>query len=356
MTPSGIWTSGLALLLAVAAVQAQDIPSVVVVEPVPTVQSRSLQLSGEVTAAQRSELSPRLAGIVESLPIDVGAQVARGDRLLKLDDELASLEARSAKATQAAAQARLVDAERIERETLSLTEQGLLPSSQGETARTALTVARAEARASEAQAALIEERLRRHWLTAPFDGVVVARSVDIGEWVDASSPVLVLLSNTALRFDMRVPQEWFGMIDPDGAIEVRIDGREEPITAAAIEAEVPASDPTSRSFLLRLQLPEQEPALLPGASGNATVSLRGDRKAWSVPRDALVTYPDGGRAVWLAVPKEGGYIAQSRRIQIGTELGDPMRVLSGLEGGEKVIVRGFNRLRDGEAVAPGAEL
>jgi len=352
MSPSGIWAVSLSLLLGVNAVQAQDARSVVVANPTPVKHATALQLSGQISAAQRAELSPRLSGVVEALAVDVGAKVQRGDRLLKLDDRLASLESMSAKAALAAAKARLQDAERIERETLSLTAQGLLPSSQGETARTALAVARAEARASEAQTALIAERLQRHWLTAPFDGVIVGRSANVGEWVDASSAVMVLISNEALRFDARVPQELFGQIDTAGKVEVRIDGREAALTGAVLQAEVPAGDSDSRSFLLRLELPAQTPALLPGASGTVSVTLRGNRQTFSVPRDALVTYPDGGRAVWLAVPSDGGYVATSQRIEIDAGLSDPMRVLSGIDGDDRVIVRGFSRLRDGEAVLP----
>jgi len=333
---------------------AQDLRSVVTATPTPVTAPITLTFSGEVSAAQRAELAPRLAGVVESLAVDVGAKVARGDRLLKLDDDLARLDAASANAAQAAANARLADAERIERETLSLTRQGLLPSSQGETVRTELAVARAQARASQAQAALLAEQLKRHWLTAPFDGVIVGRSANIGEWVDASSSVMVLLAAAELRFDARVPQEWFGQIDPDGALEVRIDGRDAPVSGATIQTQVPASDPASRSFLLRLRLPEQTPPLLPGTSGTLRLALRGARESWQVPRDALVTYPDGGYAVWVAVARDGGHVAQSRRVTIEPGLGDPMRVLTGLDGSEQVIVRGFSRLRDDQAVQPEA--
>lgn len=352
-------THAVRLILALAAaatlttVAAQAPRSVVTVQPTAVDEALSLRFSGQLTAAQRSELSPRLSGVVESLAVDAGSTVSRGARLLKLDDRLARLEADSARSMQAAAEARMADAERIERETSALTARQLLPASQGETARAALVVARAEAAAAKARAALLAEQLQRHWLTAPFDGVVVERRVDVGEWVDPGSPVLVLLSNEALRFDARVPQEWFGRIDSAASPQLTLDGRDAPIKGVQIEAEVPASDIGSRSFLLRLRVPAQTPALLPGSSGTVTVALRGARKAWQLPRDALVSYPDGGFGVWLAVAGDAGTVAEARRVTIAPGLDDPMRVLSGLDGSEQVIVRGFSRLRDGEAVQPG---
>ena len=347
------------LILALAAaaslttVAAQAPRSVVTVQPTAVEEALSLRFSGQLTAAQRSELSPRLSGVVESLGVDAGSTVSRGTRLLKLDDRLARLEAESARSMQAAAEAQMADAERIERETTVLTTRQLLPASQGETARANLVIARAEAASAKARAALLAEQLQRHWLTAPFDGVVVERRVDVGEWVDPSSPVLVLLSNEALRFDARVPQEWFGRIDSAATPQLKLDGRDSPITGVQIEAEVPASDAASRSFLLRLRVPAQTPALLPGSSGTVTVALRGTRKSWQLPRDALVSSPDGGFGVWLAVAGTAGTVAEARRITIEPGLADPMRVLSGLDGSEQVIVRGFSRLRDGETVQPG---
>src|SRR5690606_39063229 len=81
---------------------------------------RRVELSGQLSAAQHAALSPRLAGVVEQLAVDAGARVARGDRLLKLDDQLARLSLDSAEAALRGAAARLADAERVEKETAPL--------------------------------------------------------------------------------------------------------------------------------------------------------------------------------------------------------------------------------------------
>jgi hypothetical protein len=57
----------------------------------------------------------------------------------------------------------------------------------------------------------------------------------------------------------------------------------------------------------------------------------------------------------LAVPASAGFVAEARRVTIAPGLDNPMHVLTGLDGSEQVIVRGFSRLRDGEAVQPGSE-
>ncbi|MCK7593382.1 efflux RND transporter periplasmic adaptor subunit [Pseudomarimonas salicorniae] len=326
----------------VSLVQAQSLP-------------RRAELSGQLSAARHAELSPRLSGVVERIVVDAGARVEAGDRLLKLDDRLARLSLSSAEAAARAATVRLADAQRMEEEGAPLAAKGLLPASQLDSLRAAREVAQAEAHERGAEAALLREQLNRHWLTAPFDGVVVERQVDMGEWVQASDAVLTLVSDAELRFDARAPQEWYGRIDPGAPIRLHIDGREAAVENATVAAEVPASDTASRSFLLRLAVPAQTPALLPGASGRVELGLRGDRRAIAVPREALVSYPDGGRAVWVAVDEGSGPVARSLRVQLDPAISDPAMVLDGLEGGERVIIRGQTRLRDGEPLTIAAE-
>ena len=340
------------LSLAGHSVLAQPASSVELFQPQPAEHAASLTLSGQVSAGQNSSLSPRLSGLVERLEVDAGSRVRQGDQLLKLDDQLARLELASSEAALQAAEARLGDAQRVAKESSTLAGQGLLPASQGEAAQAALAVAAAEARARRAETALWRERLNRHWLTAPFDGVIVERRVDVGEWVEASTPALQLLALDRLRFDAQVPQEWFGRIDHQRPVIVRIDGRDEPIADARIEAEVAAGDPATRAFLLRVALPALDPPLLPGASGRVQLALDQGQTAWSVPRDALVRFPDGGYSLWLAVAENGGMVARSRRISVDDRLTDPALVIDGLSGTESIILRGFQRLRDGDPVQP----
>lgn len=329
---------------------AQTPTSVELGRPEPAEHAASLTLSGQVSAQRNASLSSRLSGVVEQVAVDAGRRVQRGDRILKLDDQLARLELASSEAALHAAEARFGDAQRIADESNALAGQGLLPSSQRDAAQAALAVASADLRARQAEAALWRERLDRHWLVAPFDGVITERRAESGEWVDASTPVLRLLSLNGLRFDVQVPQEWFGQIDHSRPVDVRIDGRESSIAGARIEAEVPAGDSATRSFLLRIALPDLDPPLLPGASGRVQVALTRSQTAWAVPRDALVRFPDGGRAVWLAVSEGSGLIARARRVSVDDRLTDPALVLDGLSGDESIILRGFQRLRDGDAV------
>lgn len=344
-----------AALLCLAPLGARGATAVEVIIASEQAVARRVELSGQLSAAQHAALSPRLAGVVDQLAVDAGARVARGDRLLKLDDRLARLSLERAEAAVRGAAARLADAERVERETAPLAAQGLLPASQLDSVRAALEVARAALRETEAQAAVLREQLARHWLVAPFDGVVVERQTDVGEWVEASAAVMTLVSDAELRFDVRAPQEWYGRIDTAAPIALRVDGRAEPISDAGVVAEVPASDPTSRSFLLRLSVPTQDPPLLPGASGRVELGLRGERRVFAVPREALVSYPDGGRALWLAVSENGTPVARSVRVQLDGAISDPALITEGLAGGERVIVRGHTRLRDGEPLQIAAE-
>ncbi len=82
-------------------------------------------------------------------------------------------------------------------------------------------------------------------------------------------------------------------------------------------------------------------------SVRATLFLRADEARLTVPRDALVRYPDGRVSVWLAEERDGGLVAREQRIRIDGGLADLVTVKEGLNAGDRVVVRGNESLADG---------
>ncbi len=90
--------------------------------------------------------------------------------------------------------------------------------------------------------------------------------------------------------------------------------------------------------------------LLPGTSATAVIGLAGSRDALLIPRDALLTYPDGSHSVFIVRDAaNGGHIALQRRVKIGRG-GTQVEILEGLQPGERVVVRGNERLRNRQLV------
>ena len=85
------------------------------------------------------------------------------------------------------------------------------------------------------------------------------------------------------------------------------------------------------------------------------VSLPATQAALAVPRDALLRQPDGGYSLFVALPEGDGWVARQRTVRVLRDRGSLVAIAEGIEPGERVVVRGNEALRDGQAVAPGAD-
>ena len=103
---------------------------------------------------------------------------------------------------------------------------------------------------------------------------------------------------------------------------------------------VPVKDDVARTFLTRVEWEEGEDKAGPGMSGQAEFDLRTPGSVVQVSRDAVVRFPDGGAKVWVLVEENGRTLVQAKDVVLGDSLGEKVHVISGLEAGARVVVRG----------------
>lgn len=337
----GLYLALLILSISALPAAAASATPVKVVEAESRIVVEQIPLSGTLTADQGAQLSPSVEGLVTRVLVDLGDQVRRGQVLLELDPELAGLAVKGAEADLAQANATLADARRRLAEASSLSNSGNFAASQLRSLESEVAMADAALAGARAETARLQALLVRHTLRAPFDGVISGREAQAGEWVAPGDSVLELVEPARLRADFAVPQQYFGRISKQAGL--RIDGQE---ANASIIAIVPVNDPGARTFLLRARL-ENADRLTPGMSIQATLQLASDEQQLTVPRDALIRYPDGRVSVWLAKKDGESWVARQRMIRVGSGFADDVAVLDGLAVGDRVIVRGNESLQEG---------
>jgi RND family efflux transporter MFP subunit len=341
-----------AALLLAAPVRAQD--GGALVEAAPAERRTILnvvRVSGTVVAPRTSRVSTSLGGLVEQVAVDLGQQVAAGDTLVALDDALARHDLERARAAVAEGQAELADArQRVERaERLARTNnipQSDLDGRRAEAERAAAAVDRLQAEAAAAR-----ERLDRHRVTAPFAGAVTERAVEPGEWVSPGETLVVVSAVDRLYVDLAVPQAYFPDLAEGAPIYLQFEALPGRSVPAAIRARVPVSDPTQRTFTLRVRPDVEEAlALTPGMSARAEIELATGARDVAVPRGAIIRYPDGRTTVWTL--DDGGERLRAREVQVtlGRAFRGYVQVTSGLEAGQRVVTRGNEALRPGQPV------
>lgn len=312
--------------------------------------SQVLALSGNLIARRSAVLSPQVAGLVAEISIDTGDRVAAGEELLRLDQDLATLEVRRAAAVVEEAQQTLVEARRLRDEGRRLVERRFVPDTEVQAREAAVLQAEAAVSRVQSELDIARERLAQHTVTAPFDGVITQRHVEVGEWVATGTIVAELVAPNELWLDVRVPQGYWTRIDVDTGLRAFADPAPDTPLDAHLHARVPVKDPAARTFLLRLRIDDDSGRITPGMSARVELQLPGAQSVTTVPRDALVRYPDGTTTIWLVDTSVDTLVARERQVEVQRTLGDRVELAGALEPTLRVVTRGNEALSEGETV------
>lgn len=309
-----------------------------------------LDLSGTVTPRRISQLSAELPGLVSAVHHDSGAAVAAGDVLVELDPVLEEIAREQTIAEIKDAQAQLADADRRLRIAEDLAKRAHGPQNTVDTVKTEIVVRRANIERLNAQRRASEERLVRHKIRAPFAGIVSRKLTETGQWVVPGTAVAELVELDGLRVDLPVPQQHFAAIRDGVDLSLAFDAIPGLDFPARIDAVIPVTDPSARTFTLRVVPINDSIALAPGMSARATIGLQAGVEGLVVSRDALLRQPDGRITVWLVEPNGSAHRVRERRVEIGISFDGVTEIRSGLKRGDRVVVRGNESLTEGQSV------
>ncbi len=309
-------------------------------------------LTGSVTADRIAQLSTEVEGLVRDMRVDAGDRVEAGELLLDLDTDLATIARDRAQAEADRARAQWQESQRRLREAQTLAE-GAIAATEIRDREAQARIDEALYQAADAERRRLEAQLQRHQVRAPFTGTVSRKLTEVGEWVSPGTALLELVATEPLRLDFQVPQRHYPLIDEQTRIRLVFDAHPDQSLTAEVYRKVPLSSAGARTFLLRATLPTEEaPLLIPGMSTSGTLLVDTGREGLSVPRDALIRYPDGRISVWVAErPNWGETVTVSEKVvATGLAINGKVEIRRGLEAGMVVITRGNEALQEGQKV------
>ena len=181
-------------------------------------------------------------------------------------------------------------------------------------------------------------------LTAPFNGIVTARMADPGTMAAPGIPLMQVDRTGTLELQVAVDESSIASVHTGMMIQTAIDGLTQPLQATVAEI-VPAADPSSHSFLVKIDLPSMS-QVRAGMYGTAQFSS-GTRAAILVPRSAVVARG----SLECAYVLDGREIAQLRYLTLGGTYGDLVEVLSGIAPGEQLVDAPADRDFAGKRIA-----
>jgi membrane fusion protein (multidrug efflux system) len=316
-------------------------PGVEVVQVKSTRLQDDAQAVGSLRSRQSVTLRPEVSGRIAQIAFADGARVQRGQLLVQLDDVLQRAELSQAQAQLSIAQANLKRNEEL--------------VAQAFVAQRVLDESRANLQVAEAQVALAQARLSRMRITAPFNGTVGLRTVNLGEYVKDGADLVNLEDTSQLTVDFRLPERYQSRVAAGQPVRVEIDALPGKSFNARVQAVDPLVDANGRSIAVRAVLPPSPGGdLRPGMFARVTTVFSVNDEALVVPEEAIV--PQAGKQFVFRLLKEGEgdaakLVSQRTEVQLGVRRGAQVQIAQGLNAGDTVVVAGQQRLqRDGTAV------
>jgi RND family efflux transporter MFP subunit len=325
-----------------------------------TTDPKTFSLTGTMDAFESATLFARATGYISERKVDIGSQVHTGDLLVTiaapdLDQQLVQARAQMVQLEAALEQARANEqlARANNERTSRLVVQGWQSQQQGDTDRLSLTaqsaavrVAAANLAAQQAQVSRLEQLTSFERVTAPFDGVITSRQVDVGSLVTADtatgSPLFSIARTKTLRVQSYLPQE-AALAIKDGApadiIVPEILGRSFRGTVARNANALQAG---TRTLLTEVDIDNSDGELHPGLYCTVRFSVPRKRPVIIVPAEAVI-FDEHGLSVAVA---DGGR-AHLRHIQLEADNGAEVEVKEGLNAGERVILNPPIDISDG---------
>lgn len=276
------------------------------------------EVIGRLRELRRATVAAEVSGKVVEVNVDegvavVGGGAGRGTVLVRIDPVWAGLERSEAEARLEEAKAALTVAEstaaasRRNFEYLrSIAQTGAarpkeVRDAQDQAESDAASVTRAEAAVATSASALntVLERQRRLEVRAPFDGFVVRKHVEVGQWLQPGSPVAEVVSRGDIDAVIDVPERLVNRVVEGAEIVVTVGPLKQEVTGK-VRSVVPLGDNAARTFPVKVALDDQQGLLKPGMSVSALIPTEKQIEAITVPRDAVLQTLQG-RVVWLAM-------------------------------------------------------
>lgn len=286
---------------------------------------------GNLLADESVRIAPEQAGRIAAIRFEEGQTVEEGEELVKLDDSLLAAEAKEVEA-------------RVELANANFKRASTLSKSGSGTQRT-LDEAIAERLTSNALLLLIQSRLEKTSIKAPFPGVMGLRSVSAGAYVEPGTEIATLDKIDIVKVQFTVPERNLTDIRVGYPVDVRVDAYPDRLFRGEIYAIDPQLDVNGRSLTVRARLPNPDLSLRPGLFARVTVqgATRGD--VVLVPEGAIV--PRGGESFVYRV--SDGKVEEAK-VSLGRRNAGEVEITNGIAAGDTVVVAGHARLKDGAPV------
>ncbi|HNE71076.1 MAG TPA: efflux RND transporter periplasmic adaptor subunit [Giesbergeria sp.] len=343
LASAGLWTYSSATHAQDSAKSPRPALTVQTAPPQRTAMAQRLAANGNVAAWQEASIGAESNGLrLTEVRVNVGDSVKAGQVLATFAAEMVQADVAQARASLLEAKAHAAEAASNAERARTLQASGALSAQQIEQYTTAAQAAQARVEAAQALLQAQQLRLQHTQVRAPDHGVISARSATVGAVVGAGTELFRMVRKGRLEWRAEVTATELGRLRPGTAAQVTA------ASGASVQGQLrmvaPTVDPQTRNALVYVDLPAH-PDLRAGMFARGEFVL-GQSDALTVPQEALVVREGFTYLFVLGADQR----VQRLKVQPGRRAGERVEILSGLDAGAPVVVRGAGFLNDGDLV------
>jgi len=347
--------------------------------------NRGVEVVGSLEAQDQVTVSSQGSGNLESISVDLGSPVSRGQVIARIDQRELKLKRDQAEAALHQAEAKLgitrdgkIDPQKqpdvrqavaaLERARYDLTaakklfDAGTISNQQYDVYQKTVDQAEARYQASlenvrnlegiieEKRAALdlTKKQLADSDIISPLSGVVKEKTASRGEYLQPGKPVVTIVQINPLRLRLEVPETFAASIAKGQVVTLKVDSFPDREFKGVIKRINPSMDEKSRSLMAEAEVANSNALLRPGMFARSQIVSNSKTMALMVPEKAVVSLAGVTKIFVLE-----GAVAVERIVKLGARDGSLVEILEGVKAGERVITSNAEQLHDGSAVAAG---
>lgn len=295
----------------------------------------TLSAVGSLAAKAGVNINNEVAGNVKAIHFRSGQSVKAGELLIELDTSTDNAELKGLKAERRLAEIRFHRSKKL------ITGKFIAQSDYDEN----------KALLEEASAAVAakETVINKKKIRAPFAGDLGIRKVDLGQYLEPGSAIVLLQQLTPIYIDFTVPEKQFSRLALRLPVAISVQAYSKRSFMGEIIAFEPAVDPGSRSIKVRAQIPNQDKLLRAGMFGQVNILSGQTRSVLTLP-DTAITYNPYGNFVFVVDSNANGMTVKSRQVETGQTENGRIEIRKGLKPGDQVVSAGQVKLRNGMPV------
>lgn len=307
--------------------------------------SQQVSIISTTEALRKSRVAAEVSGRVEALHVREGDFVKKGTPLVSLGSTDSFLRLKGAVAGGEATKARLVLAEKELERVRNLKTTNSVAAKQYDEAYFNAQSLTQELERNSAEIERLEFEVARKTVRTPFTGFITDEHTQVGQWMPIGGSVVTLVDLSSILIKADLPEAQAVRLNLDSKAAVIINSLSDRFLKASIEVIMPQGNPVSRTFPVRLKLPNPQYKIKSGMEAIVTFELGRKIKSILVPKDAIV--PSGTENLVFRVDQGKAFPVS---VTIGGYSGNDAAVQGELEPGQLVVVRGNERLRPGQLV------